>query len=250
MHDLSSADARDIPRSACFESKAPTALGFLLLNLPGLMGYGTATAPTKVQRGGRGWCEAAGGSGARGRGAAARAGTQGCPALPRLHAVLNLGSPASARAAGAVPCAGSGHLCGLHLPHQPRHHDGLRQAEVGVADEGGLLQAFGVNACLQSCTSDPWPPRRQLLCLQPPAVKLHPASSPCSPCRCSGAHGKAVTAILPLASDKPGGPDMLLTASADGTLAGVLAAGWHSGRLGGEQEPEGRLRPSSTCTLL
>lgn len=35
----------------------------------------------------------------------------------------------------------------------------------------------------------------------------------------SGAHGKAVTAMLPLASEAPGGPDMLLTASADGTLA-------------------------------
>jgi hypothetical protein len=39
MHDLASADSRDIPRSACFESKAPTALTFLLLNLPGLQGY-------------------------------------------------------------------------------------------------------------------------------------------------------------------------------------------------------------------
>lgn len=39
------------------------------------------------------------------------------------------------------------------------------------------------------------------------------------PCRRSGAHGKAVTAMLPLASEAPGGPDMLLTASADGTLA-------------------------------
>lgn len=36
----------------------------------------------------------------------------------------------------------------------------------------------------------------------------------------SGAHGKAVTAMLPLASEAPGGPDMLLSASADGTLAG------------------------------
>ncbi|KAL4855688.1 hypothetical protein ACK3TF_003771 [Chlorella vulgaris] len=35
----------------------------------------------------------------------------------------------------------------------------------------------------------------------------------------SGAHGKAVTAMLPLASEVPGGPDMLLSASADGTLA-------------------------------
>ena len=42
MHDLASADSRDIPRSACFESKAPTALAFLLLNLPGLSGYGQA----------------------------------------------------------------------------------------------------------------------------------------------------------------------------------------------------------------
>ena len=39
MHDLASADSRDIPRSACFESKAPTCLAFLLLNLPGLAGY-------------------------------------------------------------------------------------------------------------------------------------------------------------------------------------------------------------------
>lgn len=40
----------------------------------------------------------------------------------------------------------------------------------------------------------------------------------------SGAHGKAVTAILPLASEVPGGPDMLLTASADGTVAGEFRA--------------------------
>lgn len=32
--------------------------------------------------------------------------------------------------------------------------------------------------------------------------------------RRSGAHGKAVTAMLPLASEAPGGPDMLLTSSA------------------------------------
>jgi hypothetical protein len=37
---------------------------------------------------------------------------------------------------------------------------------------------------------------------------------------CSGAHGKSVTAMLPLSSEAPGGPDMLLTASADGTIAG------------------------------
>lgn len=48
MHDLASADSRDYSRSACFESKAPTALAFLLLNLPGLAGYaggGGAAAP-------------------------------------------------------------------------------------------------------------------------------------------------------------------------------------------------------------
>lgn len=39
MHDLASADSRDIPRSACFESKAPTCLAFLLLNQLGLLGY-------------------------------------------------------------------------------------------------------------------------------------------------------------------------------------------------------------------
>ena len=40
-------------------------------------------------------------------------------------------------------------------------------------------------------------------------------------CPCSGAHGKSVTAMLPLSSEAPGGPDMLLTASADGTIAGA-----------------------------
>ena len=45
MHDLASADSRDFSRSACFESKAPTALAFLLLNLPTLAGYGTSGAP-------------------------------------------------------------------------------------------------------------------------------------------------------------------------------------------------------------
>jgi hypothetical protein len=37
--------------------------------------------------------------------------------------------------------------------------------------------------------------------------------------RCSGAHSKSVTAVLPLASEAPGGPDMLLTAGADGSVA-------------------------------
>lgn len=45
MHDLASADSRDFSRSACFESKAPTCLAFLLLNLPTLAGYGTSGAP-------------------------------------------------------------------------------------------------------------------------------------------------------------------------------------------------------------
>lgn len=44
MHDLASSESRDLSRSACFESKAPTALAFLLLNLPGLAGYGPAAA--------------------------------------------------------------------------------------------------------------------------------------------------------------------------------------------------------------
>ena len=44
MHDLASADSRDFSRSACFESKAPTCLAFLLLNLPTLAGYGTSGA--------------------------------------------------------------------------------------------------------------------------------------------------------------------------------------------------------------
>ena len=67
MHDLASADSRDIPRSACFESKAPTALAFLLLNLPGLSGYGQAggqgAARMQVGRAGQGWTGATGGSG-------------------------------------------------------------------------------------------------------------------------------------------------------------------------------------------
>ncbi len=44
MHDLASADSRDFSRSACFESKAPTALAFLLINLPTLAGYGSSGA--------------------------------------------------------------------------------------------------------------------------------------------------------------------------------------------------------------
>lgn len=51
------------------------------------------------------------------------------------------------------------------------------------------------------------------------ALPLCPPSTPtCLPSH-SGAHGKAVTAMLPLASEAPGGPDQLLTASADGTIA-------------------------------
>lgn len=38
----------------------------------------------------------------------------------------------------------------------------------------------------------------------------------------SGAHTKAVTALQPLGSERPGGADMLLSAAADGTVAG----GW------------------------
>ena len=45
MHDLASADSRDFSRAACFESKAPTCLAFLLLNLPTLAGYGPGGAP-------------------------------------------------------------------------------------------------------------------------------------------------------------------------------------------------------------
>jgi hypothetical protein len=54
MHDLASADSRDIPRSACFESKAPTALTFLLLNLPGLQGYAAPGGSPGTQQARRG----------------------------------------------------------------------------------------------------------------------------------------------------------------------------------------------------
>lgn len=77
LHDLASADARDIPRSSCFESRAPTALAFLLLNLPSLTGYtasgGAAQAKVRVGAGvgGGGWgvCVGCGGGGS-------------CPPLP------------------------------------------------------------------------------------------------------------------------------------------------------------------------
>ena len=72
MHDLASADSRDFSRSACFESKAPTALAFLLLNLPTLAGYGTSGTPAggaggqvrAVVAGGRGMLSAEGSAGA------------------------------------------------------------------------------------------------------------------------------------------------------------------------------------------
>jgi hypothetical protein len=50
MHDLASADSRDIPRSACFESKAPTSLSFLLINLPSLLGYSMAHSSQTAMR--------------------------------------------------------------------------------------------------------------------------------------------------------------------------------------------------------
>lgn len=49
LHDLASADARDIPRAACFESRAPTALAFLLLNLPGLTGYSASGSAAQAK---------------------------------------------------------------------------------------------------------------------------------------------------------------------------------------------------------
>ncbi|KAL4432170.1 hypothetical protein ABPG77_005932 [Micractinium sp. CCAP 211/92] len=114
LHDLASADARDIPRSSCFESRAPTALAFLLLNLPSLTGY-----------------TASGGA---------------AQAKPELLPVMAVGT-----AAGSI------------------------------------------------------------FLISPDTMTVY--------AKLSGAHGKAVTAMLPLASEAPGGPDMLLTASADGTLA-------------------------------
>ena len=58
------------------------------------------------------------------------------------------------------------------------------------------------------------------------AVLINPGMPGCPPadpalplCSCSGAHSKGVTALLPLASEAPGGPDRLLSAGADGTLA-------------------------------
>lgn len=62
MHDLASADSRDIPRAACFESKAPTCLAFLLLNLPGLLGYsapGSQAGMKQARLGARGSARAA-----------------------------------------------------------------------------------------------------------------------------------------------------------------------------------------------
>ena len=51
LHDLASADARDIPRAACFESRAPTALAFLLLNLPSLTGYSASGGAAQAKVG-------------------------------------------------------------------------------------------------------------------------------------------------------------------------------------------------------
>lgn len=34
LHDLASADSRDISRSSVLDSKAPTCLAFLLMNMP------------------------------------------------------------------------------------------------------------------------------------------------------------------------------------------------------------------------
>ena len=48
VHDLASAQSRDIPRSSVFDSKAPTRVALLLMNLPALLGYegaGRAAAP-------------------------------------------------------------------------------------------------------------------------------------------------------------------------------------------------------------
>jgi hypothetical protein len=59
---------------------------------------------------------------------------------------------------------------------------------------------------------------------------------------CSGAHGKSVTAMLPLSSEAPGGPDMLLTASADGTIAGERLAA-----VRGTQGRQAALQLTAAC---
>lgn len=48
IHDLSSAEAIDIPRSSATDSKAPTALAMLILNLPTLMGVRTLTTAGSI----------------------------------------------------------------------------------------------------------------------------------------------------------------------------------------------------------
>ena len=73
----------------------------------------------------------------------------------------------------------------------------------------------------------PEEPDCPLLCAQGQAgtacqLSTAPLAAPAPlPCIRSGAHNKGVTAMLPLASEAPGGPDMLLTAGADGTIAGA-----------------------------
>ena len=141
LHDLASSDSRDIPRS-CFDSKPPTCLAFLLLNLPSL------------QYGGGG--SVSGGSSAAG------------------SAKDEVPLPSAAAGAAGVAAAARGPRAEL-----------LPVLAVGTA--GGAIylldpQRFTVYAKLQG-------------------------------------HKGAVTALLPLAAEAEGGPDLLVSASADGTLA-------------------------------
>lgn len=44
MHDLASVESRDLSRSSVLESKAPTCLAFLLMNMPQVGGGGCTGA--------------------------------------------------------------------------------------------------------------------------------------------------------------------------------------------------------------
>eukprot|EP00887_Chlorella_sp_A99_P005680 scaffold1.g5680.t1 len=143
LHDLASADSRDIPR-ACFDSKAPTCLAFLLLNLPSLVEYGAAAA-------------------AAGAGADA-----------------NEGGGATG---GAAPGPG------------PR--GGVAAAARGPRAELAPVLAVGTSGG---------------------AIYLLDLQRATCYAKLSG-HKSAVTSLQPLAAEAAGGPDLLVSTSADGTAA-------------------------------
>lgn len=112
LHDLSSPATFDLPRGAAFESKAPTRLAFLLMNLPSLTGLALSSAPSE----------------------------------PELSPILAVGTS-----------SGSIYL---------------------INSTSGVLYA-----------------------------------------KLTDGHKSSITALVPLASDKPGGPDRLLSADASGYVA-------------------------------